>query len=99
MAQFVCPFMGVSSKNLSQSPMGAHHLRHVTLSSFMSLLEQWTGEVLLFILTHDLSSRTRQESNKCITDTGKKLIMYLQELVAGREHVLSPKDNTRVGAA
>lgn len=77
MAQFICLYKGVSSKNLSCSPMRAPPLRHITLTSFMSPLEQWTGGVLLFILINDLNSRTRQESNKCITDIGEKLIIYL----------------------
>lgn len=77
MVQFIRPYKGVSSKNLSYSPMRALQLRHITLTSFMSPLEQWTGGVLLFILINDLCSRTGEESNKCITDIGKKLIIYL----------------------
>lgn len=77
MAQFACLYKVVHSKNLLYSPIRAPHLRHITLTSFMSPLEQWTGEVLLFILINDLSSRSRQESNKCIADIDKKLIIYL----------------------
>lgn len=68
---------GVISKNLTYSPMRTPHLRQITLTSFVSSLKQWTGRVLFFNLINDLSSRTRQESNKCITDIGEKVIIYL----------------------
>lgn len=71
------PYKGVISKDLAYSPMRVPHLRQVTLTSFVSPLKQCTGGVLLFTLINDLSSRTRQESNKCITDIREKLIIYL----------------------
>lgn len=77
MAQCILSYKGVNSKNLSYSPMKALHLRCITLTSFTFPLQQWTGGVLLLILINDLSHRTRQKSNKCIADIGKKLIIYL----------------------
>lgn len=77
MAGSIHPCEGVRSKNLFYSSSWALSLRQLILTSFLSALVQWTGGGLIFILINDLSSTRRQDNNKCITDIGMKLIIYM----------------------